>query len=291
MPTINYRGESYECREGETLLDAMLRQGVEFPFSCRHGICHACIHYAESGELDEASQHGLSDEQRELRLFLPCRCKPSGDMRVEPAEQARAARTPAAEEATRPEPDPELWQALDEGPRMFQVLESFYSRVFADERLSPFFHGVTQQRAVEKQFLFMRQLITGEKVYFGDRPRNAHHWMVISDELFDYRGDLMRESLRQHGLDEQYVQRWMALEERFRGDIVKDAPIKRKMGDVELPLDGYDEIELDIGSLCDSCGDEISAGITVRYHLRLGTIYCPDCMHAGRAEPASRQGG
>ncbi len=281
MPKIHYRGGAYSCREGETILDAMLRQGVEFPFSCRNGVCHACIHYAESGELDEASQRGLSDEQREMRLFLPCRCTPSGDMHIAPAESAKRKSTPADAEAGRPEPDPELWQALDEGRLMSRVLEDFYTQVFEDERLAPFFHGVTKQRSIEKQFLFMRQLITGEKIYFGDRPRNAHHWMVISDELFDYRGGLILECLRRHGLAEHLVQRWHALEERFRGDIVKDEPIKRKMGDVELPLDGYDEVALDIGSLCDSCGAEIDAGVTVRYHLRLGTIYCPDCMNAG----------
>ena len=175
-------------------------------------------------------------------------------------------------------PDPELWKALEEGALMTRVLNDFYGQVFKDPRMSAFFHGVTQQRAVEKQYLFMRQLITGDKVYFGDRPRNSHHWMVISNELFDYRESLILDTLRRYGLSEHLVQRWRALEEQFRDDIVKDEPRKRMMGDIELPLDGYGETVLDVGSICDSCSSEIEVGVTVRYHLRLGSLYCPDCM-------------
>lgn len=196
------------------------------------------------------------------------------------AKDAAAGRKKEAHSphATALQPDPEMWEALDEGRLLNRILRDFYMCVYEDERLAPFFDGVTMQRAIEKQFLFLRQLFTGEKVYFGDRPKNAHHWMVISDELFDYREQLMTECLRLNGLAEHLVQRWRSMEECFRGDIVKDAPWKRKMGDVELPVEGYGEVELEIGSLCDGCGEEIDAGQTVRYHLRLGHIYCPACM-------------
>ncbi len=226
------------------------------------------------------SQKGLNSTQREQGLFLPCRCRPIEDMVIVQPEQGgiRKAEESTAEHRNKPQPDVEMWQALEEGKLLSSILEDFYSRVFEDEQLAPFFHGVTRQRAIEKQYLFMRQLFSGEKVYFGDRPRNAHHWMVISDELFDYREALMLDCLRRHGLPEDLVERWRSVEEFFRGDIVKDMPCKRKLGDIELPVEGYEETVLEVGSLCDSCGEEIDAGASVRYHLRLGQIYCPECM-------------
>ncbi len=280
MATIHYQGTNYHCREDETVLDAMLRQGVDFPFSCRNGICRRCLHRAEGGRLPPEAQKGLDAAQQQEGLFLPCRCRPVDDLVVVAASPAVGAVRSAKGEPSVQKllPDPEMWQALEEGPLLSRILEDFYDRVFDDERLAPFFHGVTKRRAIEKQFLFVRQQFTGEKVFFGDRPRNAHHWMVISNELFDYREYLMVECLRRHGLAEPLVQRWRAMEERFRADIVKAEPFKRKMGDVELPLDGYEETVLDVGSLCDGCGCEIDAGVTVRYHLRLGSIYCPVCM-------------
>lgn len=177
-----------------------------------------------------------------------------------------------------PEPDPELWEALDQGKKLNSILKDFYDIVYDDPYLSPYFHNTTKQRSVEKVSLFMRQLLSGEKVYIGDRPRNAHHWMVISDEIFDYRESIMESCLRKHGLPEHLLQRWLAIEELFRPDIVKQKPWNKVVNGIELPVDGYDEIVLECGSLCDSCQSEIDAGTTVRYHLRLGKIYCPDCM-------------
>jgi ferredoxin/truncated hemoglobin YjbI len=281
--TIRYKGEEYLCKDGETVLDAMLRQGVDIPFSCRNGICHVCLHHAESGELPADAQKGLNPEQQEERLFMPCRCQPVSDMAIESADAVKAKKREAGQSSHVLEPDPEMWLALEEGRLLTAILDDFYSRVYEDDRLSPFFEGVTKQRAVEKQYLFLKQKFTGEKVYFGDRPKNAHHWMVISDELFDYREGLMVDTLRRHGLPEHLIERWRNLEESFRGDIVKDKPWKRKMGDVELPVEGYDEIELEVGSVCDGCSEEIDAGETVRYHLRLGQIYCPSCMQGKEA--------
>lgn len=181
-------------------------------------------------------------------------------------------------------PDPEMWEALKDGALLNEILADFYGRVYDDPRLLPFFHGITKQRSIEKQFLFLRQYFTGEKVYFGDRPRNAHHWMVISDELFDYREGIMRDCLERHGLPHTLIQRWIAMEETFRPDIVKSAPWNRVMNGVEIPVDGYGETVLEVGSLCDGCNEEITAGTPVRYHLRLGSTYCPRCAHRNLTE-------
>jgi len=518
MTTIIYQGKRYQCRDDETLLDAFLRQGVDFPFSCRSGSCHVCLHRTDDGGIPDEAQAGLDPELQDKGYFLPCKCHPEHDLEVlepdgsdmfidaavadkaalaediyliqlEPFRQfdyqpgqflnlrdaegnlrsyslasvpdedyflelhvrclpqgkvsswlcntvqagdtlsiqgpagecyyrpgnpeqplllistgtglaplygivrqalnsghtgpvhlyhggrtkadcylhekllklagqhenlhytavvkdeaatdgfvsgdvgeialsehadlkgwaaylagapemvsalepgllnagiskelllsdpffaAGSAESEAIDPASLPEknprdipPDPEMWQALEDGAMLSRLLDDFYGRVYEDPRLAPFFEGVTRQRAMEKQYSFMRQLFTGERVYFGDRPRNAHHWMVISNELFDYRESLMVECLRRQGLPEHLIERWRAVEDFFRSDIVKDKPWKKKLGDIELPVDGYEETVLEVGSLCDSCGDEIEPGITVRYHLRLGHIYCPVCM-------------
>lgn len=175
-------------------------------------------------------------------------------------------------------PDPELWGALGNGELLSKILDEFYTIVYEDEQLSPFFHGVTKQRAIEKQYSFLRQVISGEKVYFGDRPRNAHHWMVISDELFDYRENIMRDCLRKNGLAENCIKRWMKMEETYRKQIVKTRPWRKIVNGIRYPLDGLDDIVMTIGSMCDGCEKEILPGDKVKYHVRLGTIYCSDCQ-------------
>lgn len=182
-------------------------------------------------------------------------------------------------------PDPEMWEALEEGERLHAILEDFYCRVYADARLAPFFEGVTRKRAVEKQYNFLREKFTGEKCYFGDRPRNAHHWMVISHELFDYREELMESCLRRARLPDHLVKRWRALEEIFRKQIVKSAPFGKKLRGVELPFEGFDELDLALGFVCDGCAGELDAGARVHYHRRTGRTYCTSCVpDPGRAD-------
>ncbi len=176
------------------------------------------------------------------------------------------------------DPDPEMWAALDDGLKLRAILEDFYTRVYADPRLKHFFLNVTRERAIDKQYEFLRDKFLGTRDYFGDRPRNAHHWMVISDELFDYREGLIAQCARDAGLEEKWVARLRALNECFRKQIVKSAPIPKKVRGVSLPLDGYGDLVLAVGSLCDHCGSAADAGESVKYHLRTGEVYCLTCF-------------
>lgn len=176
-------------------------------------------------------------------------------------------------------PDAEMWQALKAGPLLRTILSDFYTQVYADAKLAPFFTSVTIDRIIDKQFSFLRSIFTGEKCYFGDHPKNAHHWMVISDDLFDYREALMENTIRKHGLPEHLIQRWLKLEAVFRRVIVKDRPVPRKVGNLELPLDGYNPLTLEVSSICDGCGTEIPVGTIGYYHRRTGKLNCTECHH------------
>jgi truncated hemoglobin YjbI len=174
-------------------------------------------------------------------------------------------------------PKPRLWEALGEGEGLTRILTDFYDRVYEDDRLAHFFREVTKDRAIEKQYSFLMEVFTGRRVYFGERPRNAHHWMVISDELFDYREELMESCLRRYGLAEDLIAQWRQVEEVFRKQIVKNAPIPKKIRGVELPLEGYQTVRMTFGYLCDGCGGETHAGEDVFTHVRTGKTYCGAC--------------
>lgn len=190
-----------------------------------------------------------------------------------------------------PPPDLEIWHTLDNGKRLRPILQEFYDRVYEDPQLSPFFKDVTKDRLIEKQYSFLRQIFTGEKVYFGDRPRNAHHWMVISDELFDYRENLMFSIITKHGVPPEQAERWRQVESYFRPDIVKECVWGRLVDGVEIPAEGFDEIVLDIGYLCDGCEQEVAPGTSVRYHIRTGKTYCPACSQSDSKAATAEQNG
>ena len=122
------------------------------------------------------------------------------------------------------EPDPVFYAAMGGDEMLALVLNAFYDRVFVDPVLAHFFADTDRETLKGKQFTFLKQRFTGERVYMGQRPRNAHHRMVISDEEFDYRAEVLRETLCAHGLLPEHVEKWMRVEEIFRRQIVKTAP-------------------------------------------------------------------
>jgi NAD(P)H-flavin reductase/truncated hemoglobin YjbI len=177
-----------------------------------------------------------------------------------------------------PKPNLAMWQTLQEGKLLTLILTDFYNLVYDDPKLASFFENTTKQRSIEKQYNFLYQVFTGEKVYFGERPRNAHHWMVISDELFDYRARIMEKCLRLHGLSETFIKQWFIMEDDYRCEIVKNKPWNRLKFGKEIPMDGYEELTMDAATLCDNCQAEINVGDVVRYHVRIGKVYCSKCM-------------
>lgn len=159
-------------------------------------------------------------------------------------------------------PDPEWYRAIGGDATVKQVLEVFYERVFADPLLGRFFVRTDKPTIRGKQFGFLKRCFTGEAdAYMGQRPRNAHHGMVISDEQFDHRAGLLRQVLVEVGLAPADVDRWMAVEEVFRRQIVKDRPWPLfYRGQATYWAEEAKEERLAVDSSCDSCGGEVAAG-------------------------------
>ncbi|MBL4660713.1 MAG: 2Fe-2S iron-sulfur cluster binding domain-containing protein [Alcanivoracaceae bacterium] len=181
------------------------------------------------------------------------------------------------EEKRQFEPDAKMWKALKSGERLKQILHDFYDKVLVDPLLSPFFKGVTKSHIVGKQYAFLNQVYTGKDCYFGDRPRNAHHWMVISDSLFDHREKLFADSCIKCGLEEPFLSQILAFDESYRQTMVK-TKVWPRITDGEIkPIKGFEEMILDIGSICDGCEKELEPGYNVHYHDRTGEMFCEEC--------------
>lgn len=81
---IGDTSERVEADPGETILDAILRAGVAFPYSCQAGNCGSCKCEYLSGDIFELehSEHALRAEERERNVILACRTQVWGDTAV-----------------------------------------------------------------------------------------------------------------------------------------------------------------------------------------------------------------
>ncbi len=71
--------------EGETVLEAALRQGFEFPYSCGSGTCGTCMGKVIKGSYTygDVEPYALEDAAEDENFALFCSVKPTSDMVIE----------------------------------------------------------------------------------------------------------------------------------------------------------------------------------------------------------------
>jgi CDP-4-dehydro-6-deoxyglucose reductase/ferredoxin-NAD(P)+ reductase (naphthalene dioxygenase ferredoxin-specific) len=72
------------AQAGDTVLEALLREGIPFPHSCQVGNCGTCKCELLDGEISElsCSEHALSEDERARNYVLACRAQVWGDVKL-----------------------------------------------------------------------------------------------------------------------------------------------------------------------------------------------------------------
>jgi phenol/toluene 2-monooxygenase (NADH) P5/A5 len=83
--TIEPLGATIEVEDGQTVLDAALRQGIYLPHACGHGLCGTCKVQVCDGEVDHgaANPFALMEFERDDGKTLACCCTLQSDVTIE----------------------------------------------------------------------------------------------------------------------------------------------------------------------------------------------------------------
>lgn len=77
-----FEGKIYNCQLGETVLDALLRQKVDVPYSCKKQSCMSCMMQSLNSAPPIKSQVNLKETLQLQNNFLACACIPVRDMEI-----------------------------------------------------------------------------------------------------------------------------------------------------------------------------------------------------------------
>ena len=94
--TIKPSGHQFTVHEGETVLEAALRENIALPYGCPNGACGACKGKVLAGELDYGAYQPstLTEEDRNMGLALFCTAQPRSDLTLEAKEIGAAKDIP-----------------------------------------------------------------------------------------------------------------------------------------------------------------------------------------------------
>ena len=82
MPELTVGERQWTVAAGSNLLDALNQHGLQVPYSCRAGSCHACLVQCLRGEVGDRRPDALSAGQRQLGWRLACQCEVLDDLQV-----------------------------------------------------------------------------------------------------------------------------------------------------------------------------------------------------------------
>ena len=102
-----------------------------------------------------------------------------------------------------------------------RVHKIFYDKLFAHPFVGQFFKGVNQKTQEAQQTDFMSQPMGGPAVYCGKFPIPAHSHMFITEEIFNIRNQMLRDSLKEAGVPDDLALLWLQIDSAFKNGIVK----------------------------------------------------------------------
>ena len=88
--TLEPSGKTITVKEGQTILDAAIRNGIQVAYGCRHGSCAACKCQVLDGEfeiMDRVSEYSLMSFEREEGITLMCSTLAESDLVIEVDEE------------------------------------------------------------------------------------------------------------------------------------------------------------------------------------------------------------
>ncbi len=117
--------------------------------------------------------------------------------------------------------DENLFEMIGGRPTLDKVHKIFYDKIYAHPWIGRFFEGIQQDVIEVQQSDFMSQIMGGPSNYCGKLPVPAHRHMMITEELFDVRTQLLKDAMNEAGVSAENQMLWMKIDQAFKKGIVK----------------------------------------------------------------------
>jgi hemoglobin len=116
-----------------------------------------------------------------------------------------------------------LFHAVGGLATLEKVHRIFYDKIYAHPWIGQFFADHDQVSIERRQTRFMAEKMGGDVMYPGKEMKMAHRQMFITEELFELRSQLLRESLAEADVPPALAVRWLKIDAAFKRQIVKDS--------------------------------------------------------------------
>jgi len=118
---------------------------------------------------------------------------------------------------------PELFAKIG-AAKLREVVTDFYARIFPDVMIGFMFEGKDRARLIEMEFQLAASMLGAPDIKYTGKPiREAHQHTPIFGGHFERRLQILKETLRDHGVDPDVQRVWIEHTLALRGQVTSDA--------------------------------------------------------------------
>ncbi len=117
--------------------------------------------------------------------------------------------------------DKTLYDRLGGKATLERVHKTFYDMAYAHFWLKKYFTDKPQRVLEDQQTDFMSILMSGPNCYAGKTPKMAHQHMVITEELFELRQELLSDAIKKNGISDALREKWLAAAATLKRALIK----------------------------------------------------------------------
>lgn len=88
MTELHYNQQILQLMEDESILDCLIRHDIDYPHSCRSGICQACLIKTTDSPVESEWQQGLPETLIDQGYFLACQAKSRNSLHLKDLDAA-----------------------------------------------------------------------------------------------------------------------------------------------------------------------------------------------------------
>jgi truncated hemoglobin YjbI len=114
-----------------------------------------------------------------------------------------------------------LYERIGGRATLEKVHKIFYDKIYAHPWIGQYFQNIQQDVIEIQQTEFMSQAMGGPAMYCGKLPIPAHKHMFITENLFELRTQLLKDSLNESRVSLADQQAWLKIDQAFKKGIVK----------------------------------------------------------------------
>ena len=122
-----------------------------------------------------------------------------------------------------------LYELIGGRATLEKVHKIFYDKIYAHPWIGQYFQNIQQDVIEIQQTEFMSQAMGGPAMYCGKLPIPTHRHMFISENLFELRTQLLKDSLNESHVGPAHQEAWLKIDQAFKKGIVKS-----KVADCQL---------------------------------------------------------